>query len=184
MNSCVVSYFLALTLLVACTPAAFSVDASKGAQRDNSGRRIAAVVPRIDHLHLIDGFNGGGETDKVQSKATAEKSGESEPDFGNRVLSGLSRSPELSPGMQKVLEQSTNAARGLSRVAAKRVGDLGIWISTVWRELNDFPQVTPNSPIAVPTPPPSVMKPLMEPSQKNSELWFTSEHRMKTVVNR
>jgi hypothetical protein len=152
--------FLSFSLVVslALPISALAGNAAHGTKLDNGGRKIAIVVP---HTRSSSGHNG------------EDSAGASEQKY-----------EQIGAELKTVVGQGTEAARGLSRLALRRAGDLSGWITAVWHEMNEFPVATPNSAATRPEPPTHLMRPLTEPSQKNFEFWYTKEKRMKMVVSR
>jgi hypothetical protein len=71
----------------------------------------------------------------------------------------------------------------MSKIALKRLGDVGAWVGILCRQMNDLPRATPADPVGTPAVSFDEMRPLDEP-KKPTELYFTNERRIKTVVAR
>lgn len=172
-----------LVLAVVCanvsTTAAFCGETSNGTSHNNSRRRIALVTPAMAHPTAVSAsmpltLNDDNRTAARPSRASG---------YQTRHRQVAATPTELSPEVKKAMETGAIAAQGISKVAVKRVGDVGGWVATAWRELNDVPRFGPGAPVIAPVPPVRHMRPIAEPKSP-SELWFTEEHRFKTVVGR
>jgi hypothetical protein len=185
MNPLTGLHLLGISVCLACllSGPVHAREMSKGSLRDNFGRKIAVVVPPAPATPIASAasafgavFPSDGSTGSASSKhPTAE---------GRISLGSISVPSELSPQVQDALERGAEAAQGFSDLAIRRAKDLSCWLTTVWREISELPTITPNSPVMVPAPPPAAMRPISEPERQGSQLWFTNESRVKTVVTR
>lgn len=170
--------FPLVALALAVGPVA--ADEQEGRHRDNSGRQIAVVVPGMPHVPPpglvptptsvpIHRWVPGQPTRKP---AKAEKSA---------TQSYLPA--ELNPNVKDAIQKGTDVAQGFQKVAVKRAGDVAVWVTTMWQQLNDTPpRITPVTDYAPPAPPMDSMKPIAEPNSRERQLYFTNERRLKTVV--
>lgn len=160
--------------------------AQNEARRDNSGRQLAVVVPGLPHPTAIPTVHyakvdAHSATTGAASFAGCNKDDREEA-FKGRIRSSISTPTELSPEIKQAVEKGAIAAQGLSKIAVRRVSDTAAWLGMLWREMNDYPRLSPGTPLMEPQPL-GPMKPLSY-SGKEHKLFFTNERRIKTVVGR
>jgi hypothetical protein len=150
------SQSVALSLLtVALSIGPVAAQEQEGKRRDNSGRQLAMVVP--------------APPPAVARPLAA-------------IPVGLQRkAAEMTPQVKETVEKGAVIVQNVSNIAVKRAGDVVVWVSTMWRELNDTPTITPVHEFSAPSPPASAMHP-MDADRGSRTLYFTNEHRLKTVV--
>jgi hypothetical protein len=150
--------FLAVSLVaVVLSLGPVAAQSQERKSRDNSGRQLAMVVPVPPAARPV-----------VSVPALP-------PAFQQKAA-------EMTPQLKQMVKKGTQLAQGASSIAAKRAGDVCVWVSTMWHELNDTPQITPVREFSTPMPSASSMRPL-EANQAR-RLYYTNERRLKTVVGR
>lgn len=164
-------------------------------KRDNSGRQLAVVVPGMPHptplptVHYgakVSDLSSGGDrssSDSFKSSTnplwTQSDRADASKNRGPRVISAPT---ELSPEIKQAVEKGAMAAQGLSKIAVRRASDTAAWLALLWREMNEYPRVSPSTPVLEPQPL-GPMKPLTY-AGKDHQMFFTNERRIKIVVGR
>lgn len=178
---------LTITAISAVTVLAVSATAlaEDGERRrsDNSGRRIAVVIPGAPRVMPaaavgVMPVSSSAKIVPVNRSAASERS-DARP---MKLLSSIGTpAAELSPEVKDAMDKGIVVAQGLSKIALRRASDVGAWVGTMWRQCNEVPLMSPATEFAAPTPPLGSMRPLSSAGRER-QLYFTSERRLKTVV--
>lgn len=180
------SLFLAVPFaLILATGATAQAEERKA---DNSGRKLAVIIPlppspspvAVRPIAIPHTAKGGVSSSYVPpGSALNDRPGA----FRARRLSSVSTPIKLSPETKAALNQGARAATGLSKIAIKRVSDIGAWVGVLWNQMNDA-RLTPASPVLGPDISNADMGPIPEPGRSVSKMYFTNERRIKTVTGR
>lgn len=189
-------YFVAsLSLVASLLAPAPEAGAQPGHSRpDNNGRQLAVVLPAPPAQHApVPAPAPGGHPASLQGAKLPARSPDScLPGHGtghipahirSQIQSAISTPIQMTPEMRQAAEKGIVMAHGLSRVAARRFADIAAWVSTIWRQLNETPRISPNTLPGINEPPVGPMRPLADPGN-SQKLYFTNEGRIKTLTGR
>jgi hypothetical protein len=156
----------------------------QGKPADNSGRRLAVVIPGMPHpgvpLAVAPHAHRGTTGIKSAASTASGDDGFSE----NPTLAGFGTQLRLSRQTQETLENGLKASRVISDAAWKRLTDMATWISILLRQSEQAPRVSPgNGLVVMPEVNVAAMTPIGDPG-KSTQLVLTSERRLRTVVGR
>lgn len=151
---------------------------------DNSGRRLAMVIPALPHEAPVMGairMSGTGSKALNSGIPASSRISGSAKGTANAVFPVRVR---LTPQAQATVASTFGIMKGVSDIVWKRVTDVASWVYILLKQSNEAPKVTPAAGMAVmPDVGIASMTPIADPG-KSTQLVFTSSHRLMTVVGR
>ena len=166
-------------------PTAALAGEAGGGRSDNNKRQLAQVIPGIPHPPQSQPDPALSVAKSVVRSAEPGHGTGSNPAHVKSQIQSVVSTPfrATTPEIRQAAVKGIVAAQGLSRVAARRFADIASWVSTVWRQLNETPRLTPNATPGITEPPVGPMRPLTDPGYKQ-QMYYTEEGRIKMVTGR
>jgi hypothetical protein len=158
------------------------------ARTDNNHRQLAVVVPiaapapPVVPVKIPQAAHAVSFSSSVPQQ-TDKGSTSSHKHIKATQGSILGTPSELSPELKRAVEHGAVVVGGLQKVAARRFQDFAAWMSTLWRQLNESPRITPNSSPNLSEPPTGPIH-CVAPAKSDADLYMTTDGRLRTVIQR